>query len=156
MLRLPRPKTTPEFSSPPLRRSCVQGCPIEPGVLLRKRRRARVALFCLVGVFSVVAPREPGLGDGPSGSVTAQPGQPIPVVLVHVGVRVQREPRSKLIWQDEACVMVRSPAELATRGSCARGVYNYAQLHHWFRAVAAPFLIVLHRRAGLKKVELRT
>ena len=67
-----------------------------------------------------------------------------------------RVPRSKLIWQDEACVMVRSPAELATRGSYARGVYNNAQLHHWFRGVAAPFLIDLHRRAGLKKVELRT
>lgn len=67
-----------------------------------------------------------------------------------------RVPRSKLIWQDEACVLVRSPPDLATKGSYARGVYNNAQLHAWFRRVAAPFLIDLHRKAGLKKVEIRT
>jgi hypothetical protein len=67
-----------------------------------------------------------------------------------------RVPRSKLIWQDEACVLVRSPPELETKDSYARGVYNNAKLHHWFRRVAAPFLIDLHRKAGLKKVELRT
>ncbi len=67
-----------------------------------------------------------------------------------------RVPRAKLTWQDETCVMVRSPPELVTRGSYARGVYNNAQVHAWFRRVAAPFLIDLHRKAGLKKVEIRT
>ena len=68
----------------------------------------------------------------------------------------RRVPRSKLVWQDDNTVMVRSPPELATTGSYTRGIYNNARLHHWFQAVAAPFLIDLHRKAGLKKVELRT
>jgi hypothetical protein len=67
-----------------------------------------------------------------------------------------RFPRSKLIWQDEACVLVRSPLDLGPKGSYARGVYNNAPVHAWFRRVAAPFLIDLHRKAGLKKVEIRT
>lgn len=69
-----------------------------------------------------------------------------------------RLPRAKLIWQDDNCVLVRSPPELLTQKSeaYARGVYNNARMHRWFRRVAAPFLIDLHRKAGLKKVELRT
>ena len=67
-----------------------------------------------------------------------------------------RLPRAKLVWQDEVTVMVASPPELATKDGYSRGVYNNARLHHWFRRVASPFLIDLHRKAGLKKVELRT
>ncbi len=67
-----------------------------------------------------------------------------------------RFPGSKLVWQDEVCVMVQSPAKLMTKDGYTRGVYNNAQLHRWFRQVAAPFLAQLHRKAGLKKVELRT
>lgn len=63
---------------------------------------------------------------------------------------------SKLVWQDERCVLVQSPPGLRTTSSYARGVYANAALHRWFRRVAAPFLSDLHRRAGLKKVELRT
>lgn len=67
-----------------------------------------------------------------------------------------RVPGSKLVWQDDVCVMICSPADLVTKDSYARGVYNNARLHRWFRRVAAPFLTDLHRKAGLKRVELRT
>ena len=67
-----------------------------------------------------------------------------------------RVPRSKLVWQDEVTVLVASPPELATKDAFSSGAYNNAKLHFWFRRVAAPFLTDLYRRAGLKKVELRT
>lgn len=63
---------------------------------------------------------------------------------------------SKLVWQDEVCVLVQSPAAATVGGSFSRGTYNNAQLHRWFRKVAAPFLADLHRKAGLKKVEVRS
>lgn len=63
---------------------------------------------------------------------------------------------SKLVWQDERCVLVESPPKLKTRTGYQRGVYANAALHRWFRKTAAPFLSDLYRRAGLKKVELRT
>ena len=66
-------------------------------------------------------------------------------------------PSSKLIWQDERCVLVRSPPGLETkelRGNFG-GIYTNGKLHRWFRRVAAPFLIKLHQSGGLKKVELR-
>lgn len=62
---------------------------------------------------------------------------------------------SKLVWQDDRCILVESPKRAAP-SAYARGVYANAPLHRWFRRVAAPFLCDLHRRAGLKKVELRT
>lgn len=62
---------------------------------------------------------------------------------------------SKLVWQDDRCVLVQSP-KLKPASGYARGVYANAPLHRWFRRVAAPFLSDLHRRAGLQKVELRT
>lgn len=67
-----------------------------------------------------------------------------------------RVPGAKLVWQDEVTVMLRSPVALETKGSYARGAYNNAKLHRWFRRDAAPFLVDLHKRGGLKKVELRT
>ena len=67
-----------------------------------------------------------------------------------------RLPGSKLVWQDEACVMVRSPPGLGAKTGYTRAAYNNAELHHWFRRVAAPFLVSLHAKAGLKKVELRS
>ena len=66
-------------------------------------------------------------------------------------------PHSKLVWQDERCVMVRSPASLDSKEP-RKGLAtaSNARLHRWFRRVAAPLLTRLHRDGGLKKVELRS
>lgn len=64
-----------------------------------------------------------------------------------------RLPGSKVVWQDERCVLVQSPRELETKG---RGVSSNARLHRWFRRAAAPFFTTLHRDGGLKKVEVRS
>ena len=62
----------------------------------------------------------------------------------------------KLVWQDERCILVESPPKLRPRTGYRAGLYGNAALHRWFRKVAAPFLGDLYRRAGLKKVEVRT